>query len=149
MSSSITSAMTPSSNGHFLRCKGQKVYFLPPHPWRSSRDESEIIKAEGYHVPVLLEESVEALVTRPDGLYIDCTSWRWRPLPTYIGATSPQGHLFGVDRDPDARDHCDTRPPLYLYPLQLPTHPPIHAVLRNRGCRWHPCRLGSLQPPLR
>lgn len=69
--------------------------------------ERKITRAEGYHVPVLLEESIEALVTNPDGIYIDCTFGGGGHSRRILEALSPKGHLFGVDRDPDARDHCD------------------------------------------
>lgn len=69
--------------------------------------EREIIKADGYHVPVLLHESVEALVVNPDGIYIDCTFGGGGHSREILKHLSPEGHLFGFDRDPDARDNCD------------------------------------------
>lgn len=69
--------------------------------------EKEIIRAEGYHVPVLLHESVDMLVTNPDGIYIDCTFGGGGHSKHILERLSPDGHLFGFDRDPDALANCD------------------------------------------
>lgn len=66
----------------------------------------DIKRAEGYHVPVLLEESIEALVTNPDGIYIDCTFGGGGHSQCILEHLSESGHLFGFDRDPDALAHC-------------------------------------------
>lgn len=93
--------------------------------------KSEIIRAEGYHVPVLLEESVEALVTRPDGIYIDCTFGGGGHSRHILERLSPQGHLFGVDRDPDARDHCDISDPRFTFIRSNFRH--IHQFMQYYG----------------
>lgn len=69
------------------------------------RDE-KIIKADGYHVPVLLHESVEALVTNPHGIYLDCTFGGGGHSKHILEHLSPKGHLFSFDRDPDALANC-------------------------------------------
>lgn len=71
--------------------------------------EREIIRAEGYHVPVLLRECVEGLVTDPDGIYLDCTFGGGGHSRAILERLSPRGHLFGLDRDPDALAHCSIR----------------------------------------
>lgn len=70
-------------------------------------EEKKIIKAEGYHVPVLLEESLSQLITNPDGIYIDATFGGGGHSREILKRLSPRGHLFGFDRDPDARENCD------------------------------------------
>lgn len=71
--------------------------------------KKEIIRAEGYHVPVLLQESVEVLVTNPDGIYLDCTFGGGGHSMHILEQLSPKGHLFGFDRDPDALANCSIR----------------------------------------
>ena len=61
-----------------------------------------MITAEGYHVPVLLEESVGGLDIKPDGIYVDVTfggGGHSREILRHLG---PQGRLFGFDQDEDA-----------------------------------------------
>lgn len=69
--------------------------------------EDSIIKADGYHVPVLLEESLEQLITNPDGIYIDATFGGGGHSREILKRLSPEGHLFGFDKDPDALSNCD------------------------------------------
>ncbi|MBR8763727.1 Ribosomal RNA small subunit methyltransferase H [Porphyromonas levii] len=71
--------------------------------------EKEIIRAEGYHVPVLLHESIEALVTNPDGIYLDCTFGGGGHSRHILEQLSPKGHLFSFDRDPDALANCSIK----------------------------------------
>ena len=61
-----------------------------------------MIKAEGYHVPVLLEESVGGLDIKPGGIYVDVTfggGGHSREILSRLGA---EGRLFGFDQDEDA-----------------------------------------------
>ena len=58
--------------------------------------------AETYHVPVLLQESVDGLAIKPDGVYIDTTfggGGHSREILSRLGKT---GHLFSFDQDADA-----------------------------------------------
>ena len=55
-----------------------------------------------YHVPVLADESVDYLITRPDGIYVDVTFGGGGHGRLVLEALSPQGKLFGFDQDPDA-----------------------------------------------
>ena len=56
------------------------------------------------HVPVLLEESVEYLVTDPDGTYIDATLGGGGHSKAILSALSDEGRLFGVDQDAEAHE---------------------------------------------
>ena len=57
---------------------------------------------EFVHKSVLLKESVEWLITDPDGIYVDCTmggaghSWH------FAQQLSARGTLIGIDQDADA-----------------------------------------------
>lgn len=55
-----------------------------------------------YHVPVLLHESVEGLVTNPDGVYVDLTFGGGGHSREILSKLSPKGHLYGFDQDADA-----------------------------------------------
>lgn len=54
------------------------------------------------HVPVLLEKSVEYLVTDPDGIYIDTTLGGGGHSKEILSALSYKGRLFGLDQDAEA-----------------------------------------------
>jgi 16S rRNA (cytosine1402-N4)-methyltransferase len=54
------------------------------------------------HRPVLLEEVVEGLNIRPDGLYLDGTFGRGGHSQAILSGLSGKGCLFGLDRDPEA-----------------------------------------------
>ena len=62
-------------------------------------------KAEGYHVPVLLRESVGGLDIKPDGVYVDVTfggGGHSREILSRLGA---KGRLFSFDQDEDAEQN--------------------------------------------
>jgi 16S rRNA (cytosine1402-N4)-methyltransferase len=64
-----------------------------------------MIKAEGYHVPVLLRESVGGLDIKPDGVYVDVTfggGGHSREILSRLGA---KGRLFSFDQDEDAEQN--------------------------------------------
>jgi 16S rRNA (cytosine1402-N4)-methyltransferase len=57
---------------------------------------------EYQHRPVLLEEAVEALNIRPDGIYLDGTFGRGGHSRAILARLSGKGRLFSLDRDPEA-----------------------------------------------
>ena len=54
------------------------------------------------HVTVLLEEAVEALAIKPEGVYIDATFGRGGHSRRILAALGEKGRLLAVDRDPQA-----------------------------------------------
>ena len=56
-----------------------------------------------YHVPVLARASVEALVTDPDGAYVDATFGGGGHARLILERLSAAGRLLAFDQDPDAR----------------------------------------------
>lgn len=56
------------------------------------------------HVPVLLDKSVEYLVTDPDGIYVDTTLGGGGHSKEILSALSDQGRLFGLDQDAEAHE---------------------------------------------
>ena len=54
------------------------------------------------HETVLLNEAVEALITKPGGSYIDGTFGRGGHSKEILKRLSPEGNLLAVDRDPEA-----------------------------------------------
>lgn len=58
--------------------------------------------AESAHVTVLLDEAVKALVSDPDGRYVDGTFGRGGHARLILESLSEQGCLIGIDKDPEA-----------------------------------------------
>lgn len=55
-----------------------------------------------YHVPVLLNESVEGLLIKPDGIYADITFGGGSHSAEILNSLSKNGQLIAIDCDPDA-----------------------------------------------
>jgi 16S rRNA (cytosine1402-N4)-methyltransferase len=54
------------------------------------------------HMPVLLEETIQALAVQPGGRYIDCTVGTGGHATAILESSSPGGQLLGIDADPEA-----------------------------------------------
>ncbi len=54
------------------------------------------------HIPVLLQETIEALAVQPGGRYIDCTLGAGGHAAAILDQSSPGGQLLGIDADPEA-----------------------------------------------
>lgn len=61
---------------------------------------------EGYHVPVLLNESIEGLNIKPDGIYVDVT-FGGGGHSSVILKHLKGGHLYGFDQDQDAKKNAE------------------------------------------
>ena len=61
-----------------------------------------ITTAESYHVPVLLQESVDGLDIKPDGIYVDVTFGGGRHSREILNRLGKMGHLYSFDQDEDA-----------------------------------------------
>ena len=61
------------------------------------------------HVPVLLDECLEALAIRPDGIYADGTVGGAGHSSHILRKLSPKGLLIGIDRDSDALEAANAR----------------------------------------
>ena len=89
---------------------------------RKCRDEGaheewqpEVTTAEGYHVPVLLHETMEQLITDPNGIYIDATFGGGGHSREILARLGERGHLFGFDQDADAERQCDIEDPRFTF----------------------------------
>jgi 16S rRNA (cytosine1402-N4)-methyltransferase len=60
------------------------------------------MKAEGYHVAVLLKESVDGLEIKPDGIYVDVTFGGGGHSREILSRLGNDGHLYSFDQDADA-----------------------------------------------
>ena len=58
--------------------------------------------ADSYHVPVLLQESVDGLAIQPDGIYVDVTFGGGGHSKEILARLGKKGHLYSFDQDADA-----------------------------------------------
>ncbi len=54
------------------------------------------------HIPVLVDETLNALQVQPGGRYIDCTLGAGGHAAAILEQSSPGGQLLGIDADPEA-----------------------------------------------
>ncbi len=55
-----------------------------------------------YHIPALLNETIESLAIKPTGVYADATFGGGGHSRALLSKLGPEGRLFGFDRDLDA-----------------------------------------------
>ena len=58
------------------------------------------------HQPVLLQEAIQALAIKSEGVYIDATFGRGGHSQAILAALGPLGRLFAFDCDPQAQIHA-------------------------------------------
>lgn len=56
----------------------------------------------GYHVPVLLRQTLDGLAIRPGGIYVDCTFGGGGHAKALLQQLNAAGKLFAFDQDADA-----------------------------------------------
>ena len=61
-----------------------------------------MMTAETYHVPVLLQESIDGLNIKPDGIYVDVTFGGGGHSREILNRLGENGHLYSFDQDEDA-----------------------------------------------
>ena len=99
-----------------------------------------------YHVPVLLKQSVEGLVTDPDGIYVDATFGGGGHSREIVSQLSPKGHLYGFDQDADTMNNIipDDRF-TFVYSnfrymrnfMRWYGHDKVDGILADLGVSWH------------
>lgn len=57
---------------------------------------------EFHHITVLLQETVDSLAIKPDGIYVDCTLGGAGHSKYLLSLLSEQGHLYAFDQDAQA-----------------------------------------------
>lgn len=92
-----------------------------------------------YHTPVLLTESVSALVTNPDGCYVDATYGGGGHTAEILSRLSGRGRVLAFDRDSDALRNRIADPRLTL----------VHNNFRFIGnfLAWQAYKDGAKVPP--
>ena len=101
---------------------------------------------EPYHIPALLEESLDALALRPDGIYVDCTFGGGGHTRAILERLGPKGRLIAFDRDDDAIQNVPDDPRFelvghsfrFLYRfLRYKNALPVDGILADLGISSH------------
>lgn len=107
---------------------------------------SHIEEQEFHHIPVMLDEVVDALQINPDGVYVDATFGGGGHSRAILEQLSPKGRLIGFDHDADAWQNAiqDKRFSLvqenfrYLYHfLDYLNILPVDGILADLGVSSH------------
>ena len=64
-----------------------------------------ITNTETYHIPVLLQESIDGLDIKPDGVYVDVTFGGGGHSKEILRRLGPNGRLYSFDQDEDAENN--------------------------------------------
>lgn len=74
--------------------------------YKDNIEQSTTIKtADGYHVPVLLDESIQGLDLKPGGVYVDVTFGGGGHSREILSRLAPDAHLYSFDQDADAEQN--------------------------------------------
>jgi 16S rRNA (cytosine1402-N4)-methyltransferase len=101
---------------------------------------------QAYHLPVLLQESLDGLAIRPEGTYVDCTFGGGGHSRGILERLGPKGRLYAFDQDSDARRNLPDDPRIIFLPhnfrhlarfLRLHEAPPIDGLLADLGVSSH------------
>ena len=113
---------------------------------KKNSSQSEKPSNEDYHVPVLLNETLEGLNIKPDGVYVDCTFGGGGHSRAILQKLGNNGRLFAFDQDADARANLPDDPRIIFVPhnfrhlqrfLRLNQTPQIDGVLADLGVSSH------------
>jgi len=67
-------------------------------------------ESPAYHVPALLEESIDGLKIRRGGIYVDATFGGGGHARMILNCLKGEGHLYGFDQDADAEKNSFSDP---------------------------------------
>ncbi len=101
---------------------------------------------EVYHIPVLLEECLDALQIDPQGIYVDCTFGGGGHSRAILSKLGPEGRLIAFDQDADAKQNLPDDKRVLFIPhnfrhlqrfLRLHKISAVNGVLADLGVSSH------------
>jgi len=101
---------------------------------------------ESYHLPVLLQETLDGLDIQPEGVYVDCTFGGGGHSRGILERLGPKGKLFVFDQDSDARRNLPDDNRVTFLPhnfrhlgrfLRLHATPAVNGILADLGVSSH------------
>ena len=109
-------------------------------------DGAESSEEQVYHVPVMLKETVDALVTDPSGIYVDCTFGGGGHSREILSRLNENGRLYAFDQDADAKANLPDDPRIIFVPhnfrhlsrmLRLHKISEVNGILADLGVSSH------------
>ncbi|RYZ22387.1 MAG: 16S rRNA (cytosine(1402)-N(4))-methyltransferase RsmH [Chitinophagaceae bacterium] len=113
---------------------------------------ADAVPNAGYHIPVLLNEVLEALAIKEDGIYVDCTFGGGGHSSHILKALGPKGRLLVFDQDADAARNVPDDARVTFVPhnfrhlkrfLQLHGAAQVDGILADLGVSSHQFDEGS------
>jgi len=101
---------------------------------------------QDYHLPVLLDETIDGLQIQPDGTYVDCTFGGGGHSRRILEKLSHKGRLFAFDQDSDARQNLPDDQRITFLPhnfrhlsrfLRLHQVTAVHGIMADLGVSSH------------
>lgn len=83
---------------------------------KKNKDQDIVTHDAVYHIPVLMQQVLDTLITKQDGLYVDATFGGGGHSKAIL-EHFPQSNILGIDWDKDAHDNAT--PLLEAYPERL------------------------------
>lgn len=105
-----------------------------------------------YHLPVLYQESIDALEIKADGIYVDCTFGGGGHTKGILERLGPQGRLIAFDQDSDAQANVPADDRILFIPqnfrylqrfLRLNEVPAVDGLLADLGVSSHQFDVGE------
>lgn len=99
-----------------------------------------------YHKPVMLQETLEALAIKSNGVYVDCTFGGGGHSRAILDNLGPEGVLVAFDQDPDAQNNVPQDSRLHFVPqnfsqvksyLRFLGHHQVDGLLADFGVSSH------------
>ena len=112
---------------------------------RSTMGQSDN-SAINYHTPVLLNEAVQGLDIKPDGIYVDCTFGGGGHSRALLQQLNANGKLYVFDQDADAKKNLPDDERIYFIPqnfrnlqrfLRLQKITKVDGILADLGVSSH------------
>ena len=100
--------------------------------------------AETYHVPVLLNESIDGLNIQPGGIYVDVTFGGGGHSKEILARINGNGHLYSFDQDADAERNVVANKD-FTCMFQLQIFEKLDEILWCGRYRWSARRLRCFQ----
>ncbi len=100
----------------------------------------------GYHVPVLLRETLDGLVIQPGGIYVDCTFGGGGHAKALLQQLNADGRLFVFDQDADAAKNVPADDRVTFVPnnfrhlqrfMRLHKTPVVDGIMADLGVSSH------------